>query len=146
MTMLLAIAGAFAAQAQAAESREVQRSRMDREVNALLGELRGSQCRFNRNGTWYDGANAAQHLAKKYDYLRAKLAKTEQFIAKGASSSSMSGKAYLVQCGDAKAVTSEAWLTDRLAALRKSRRIEKEQEAFEKEREEEEREEREAKR
>lgn len=118
------------------------RPRMDREVNALLGKLRASQCRFNRNGTWYDGADAAQHLAKKYDYLRSKIASTEQFIEKGGSSSSMSGKAYLVRCGDAKAVASGAWLSGQLKALRKSKRLEKEEAAFEekREREEEERE------
>jgi hypothetical protein len=102
MAMVLAVAAGLATQARAAEAAAERRSRMDREVQALLGELRASQCRFNRNGTWYDGADAAQHLAKKYDYLRARLEKTEQFIAKGGSSSSMSGKAYLVQCGSAR--------------------------------------------
>jgi hypothetical protein len=143
MAMVLAVAAGLATQARAAEAAAERRSRMDREVQALLGELRASQCRFNRNGTWYDGADAAQHLAKKYDYLRARLEKTEQFIAKGGSSSSMSGKAYLVQCGGAKAVTSASWLTAELRELRGSRRLEKEQAAFEKEREEEEERERE---
>jgi hypothetical protein len=140
--MLALAAFAVATPLQAKDELDA-RSRMDREVNLLLGELRASQCRFNRNGTWYDGADAAQHLAKKYDYLRSKIASTEQFIAKGGSSSSMSGKAYLVQCGDAKAVASGAWLSGHLKALRKSKRLEKEQAAFEKEREEEEERERE---
>lgn len=130
------------ASAQAATDAQ-RRTHMDREVNALLGELRASSCRFNRNGTWYGGADAAQHLAKKYDYLRSRLASTEQFIAKGASTSSMSGKAYLVQCGDAKAVTSGGWLTSALKALRRSGVIEKQEREAREEREREEREERE---
>ena len=116
---------------------------MDREVNALLAELRASACRFNRNGTWYGGADASQHLAKKYDYLRSRLASTEQFIEKGASTSSMSGKAYLVQCGDAKALTSREWLTAELKVLRASGVIEEQEREAREEREREEREERE---
>ncbi|HET7843855.1 MAG TPA: DUF5329 domain-containing protein [Xanthomonadales bacterium] len=120
-----------------------EKTLMDREVNALLGELRASACRFNRNGTWYGGADASQHLAKKYDYLRSRLASTEQFIEKGASTSSMSGKHYLVQCGDAKAVTSREWLTAELEALRASGVIEEQEREAREEREREEREERE---
>ena len=67
----------------------------------------------------------------------------DQFIEKGGSTSSMSGKPYLVQCGDAKAVTSGAWLTVELQALRKSGRLEAEQKALEEEHEREEKEERE---
>lgn len=92
---------------------------MDREVGALMDALRTSSCQFNRNGAWYEGAEAASHLKRKYDYLRSKLETTEQFIEKGASTSSMSGKAYLVRCGDAKEVTSGEWLTTKLAELRK---------------------------
>ena len=137
---LLALATAAPA---VSESRPSKKSLMDLEVVALLGELRTSSCRFNRNGSWYDGAEASQHLNKKYDYLRSKLSSTEQFIETGGSTSSMSGKPSLVKCGDAKAVTSGQWLSTKLKALRKSGRIEKELREAEEEHEREEREERE---
>src|SRR6185369_7563735 len=64
------------------------------EVDALMNRLQSSGCEFNRNGSWYSGAEAKAHLLKKLDYLEGKdLVKTaEQFIAKGASTSSSSGK------------------------------------------------------
>lgn len=135
---------AFAAGTPAHAGEKVsQQSRMDAEVNALLGEMRASGCRFNRNGSWYGSTEASEHLNKKYDYLRSRLASTEQFIEKGGSTSSMSGKAYLVQCGDAKAVTSGAWLTAKLGELRKSGKLEQERREAEEEHEREKREARE---
>lgn len=135
---------AFAAAAPAHAGGKVsQQSQMDAEVNALLGEMRASGCRFNRNGTWYPASEASEHLNKKYDYLRSRLASTEQFIEKGGSTSSMSGKAYQVQCGDAEAVTSGEWLTGRLTELRNSGKLEKARREAEEEHEREEAEERE---
>ncbi len=140
LVALLAFAAAAPAHAGDMVSKQ---SQMDAEVNALLVEMRASGCRFNRNGSWYDAADASEHLNKKYDYLRSRLSSTEQFIEKGGSTSSMSGKAYQVQCGDAKAVTSGEWLTTRLGELRKSGRLENERREAEEEHEKEEREEKE---
>lgn len=90
------------------------------EVDALLTRLQSSGCEFNRNGSWYAGADAKAHLLKKLDYLEGKdLVKTaEQFIARGASGSSMSGKPYLVRCAGKAPVESAQWLTAELQALR----------------------------
>ena len=90
------------------------------ESEALLARLAASGCSFNRNGSWYDGAAARDHLQQKLNYLEGKglVASTEQFIDRGASSSSMSGKAYLVRCGTGQPVESKAWLTVQLQALR----------------------------
>jgi len=92
------------------------------ETEALLGRLAGSGCSFNRNGSWYDGQAARDHLQQKLDYLEGKglVGSTEQFIERGASASSLSGKPYLVRCGTAQPVESRAWLTTHLQALRAS--------------------------
>jgi len=93
------------------------------EVDALLARLQSSGCKFNRNGSWYSGADAKAHLLKKLDYLESKdLVKTaEQFIERGASGSSMSGKPYLVRCAGKAPVESARWLAAELQQLRASR-------------------------
>lgn len=93
------------------------------EVDALLARLQSSGCEFNRNGSWYSGADAKAHLLKKLDYLESKdLVKTaEQFIERGASGSSMSGKPYLVRCAGKAPVESARWLAAELQQLRASR-------------------------
>ncbi|WP_332855217.1 DUF5329 domain-containing protein [Duganella sp. S19_KUP01_CR8] len=90
------------------------------EIDALLNRLGSSGCQFNRNGSWYSSTEAKAHLASKLDYLidKKKVAGTEQFIALAASTSSMSGKDYLVKCGTAQAVPSSAWLKGELQTIR----------------------------
>lgn len=93
------------------------------EVTHLLAAVEKSQCKFNRNGSWYSGAEARAHLQKKFDYLnkRDMLTTAESFIERGASTSSMSGKAYEMQCGGSKTVNSAAWLMEELGKIRKSK-------------------------
>lgn len=93
------------------------------EIQILLKKLQDSGCQFNRNGSWYSGTEAQTHLRKKIDYLERKnmLKSTKDFIKLGASSSSYSGKAYLVKCGATQAVESQIWLTDQLKILRESK-------------------------
>ena len=93
------------------------------EIESLLKVLQSSGCEFNRNGAWFSGAEAKAHLTKKLDYLVGKsLVKTsEDFINLGASTSSSSGKPYLVRCGSAQPTESKTWLQDQLKVLRQSR-------------------------
>jgi hypothetical protein len=90
------------------------------EIDALLGRLASSGCEFNRNGSWYPGADARAHLQRKLGYLEDKDAvpTTEKFIELGASTSSSSGKPYLVKCGNAAPVDSGTWLRTQLTAMR----------------------------
>lgn len=92
------------------------------EVDALLNRLQSSACRFNRNGSWHDAAAARVHLLRKLDYLQDKnmVASAEQFIERGASTSSSSSKPYLVQCGQGQAQPSGPWLLNELKAIRGS--------------------------
>jgi hypothetical protein len=92
------------------------------EIDALLSSLEKSGCEFSRNGSWYTAAEAKRHLLRKLEYLDDKEAvqTTEQFIARGASTSSSSGKPYLVRCRDAAPIESNKWLTRQLTTLRSS--------------------------
>jgi hypothetical protein len=90
------------------------------EIESVLTALKSSGCQFNRNGTWYSGAEAHAHLLKKLEYLddKNKIKSAEEFIAQGASTSSASGKPYQVRCGTSPSVDSKLWLQDQLKALR----------------------------
>ncbi|WP_426209927.1 DUF5329 domain-containing protein [Massilia sp. TWP1-3-3] len=92
------------------------------EVAHLLGAVEQSQCRFNRNGSWYDAKSAKKHLASKYEYLDKKdmLPTAESFIKLGASTSSSSGKAYMMACEGQQPVTSAVWLIEELNRYRKT--------------------------
>lgn len=95
-------------------------SKAQREIDTLISGLGNSGCEFERNGSWHDAVAAREHLQKKYDYLRKRnLADTaELFIERGASKSSMSGKAYHVRCPGKTVETSEHWFRQQLQRLR----------------------------
>ena len=95
-------------------------AKAQREIDALIAELGTSRCEFERNGSWHDAKAARAHLQKKFDYLRKRnMADTaELFIERGASKSSISGKAYRVRCPGKAAELSERWFRQRLQTLR----------------------------
>jgi hypothetical protein len=109
-SLLVAVAAAAAPLSPAAKE----------EIDGLLSRLETSGCEFNRNGSWYSGAEAKAHLLGKLKYLQDKgmVQTTEQFIERAASSSSMSGQAYLVRCAGAAPVPSAKWLLVQLQAMR----------------------------
>jgi hypothetical protein len=92
----------------------------EREIEALIAAIGDSVCRFERNGNWYDAKTAQAHLRKKYAYLNKRdLAQTaESFIERGASRSSMSGKAYRMRCGGSRAEPSATWFHRKLGEIR----------------------------
>lgn len=112
VALALALAPGVASAAPSADAR--------REIAQLIGSLDGSQCQFQRNGSWYGPADARSHLQRKYDYLLKKdmVDTAEQFIERAASQSSMSGKAYRIRCPGQPEQTSAAWFGARLQALR----------------------------
>lgn len=89
------------------------------EIAGLIAALGESKCRFQRNGRWHDAAEARAHLQRKYDYLAKKddVDSAEQFIERAASSSSVSGRAYRVDCGGREQAAS-AWFSSQLHRLR----------------------------
>jgi hypothetical protein len=90
------------------------------EVSHLFSYLENSGCSFDRNGSWYDASKATAHLRQKYEYLLKKrlIASAEDFIARAATESSMSGKPYSVRCGDTGPVPSGAWFGAELQRYR----------------------------
>lgn len=94
------------------------------EIDGLLSRLAASQCHFQRNGIWHASDAAQAHLRHKLDQLvrRGAVASAEEFIQRAATKSSVSGRPYLVKCGDRAAVPSEAWLRAELGALRAARK------------------------
>ena len=93
------------------------------EIDHLITYVEKSGCKFDRNDTWHDSRDASVHLDKKERYLeeRGQIATAEDFIAKAATKSSMSGKPYTVRCGSEPAVTSSEWLTAELRQFRQGR-------------------------
>ncbi len=93
-----------------------------REITHLLDYLEHSGCEFSRNGTWYPTPEARTHLEKKYAYLADKdmIATAEDFIDRGATESSMSGKPYAVRCAGSEAIPSRQWLREELDRYRSS--------------------------
>ena len=94
------------------------------EIDALLSRLEASGCQFNRNGSWYRGQEARDHLLRKLEYIEGMttIQSTEQFIELAASKSSFSGEPYQVKCGDESPVQSQEWLSQQLASIRSSKR------------------------
>ena len=93
------------------------------EITQLFAALETSGCRFQRNGSWHEAPEAKAHLQRKYDYLLKKrqITTTESFIDLAASRSSVSGRAYRVQCGQSAPVDSAAWFSGRLQRIRAGR-------------------------
>ncbi|MBN1547555.1 MAG: DUF5329 domain-containing protein [Syntrophaceae bacterium] len=93
---------------------------MENEIQHLFDYLKNSNCEFIRNGKWHNAEEAFKHLNKKYQYLVKKglIISTEQFIDRAASKSSMSGKPYLVKCGESGPIKSSVWLKSKLTRFR----------------------------
>ena len=94
------------------------------EISYLLTSLGASGCEFYRNGSWY-GAQAAQaHLRYKYARLLAhdRIGTAEDFIDQAATTSSLSGEAYAVRCGQSPAISSSRWLYGLLGRYRDTRK------------------------
>jgi hypothetical protein len=87
-------------------------------IDHLLNFVKHSTCKINRNGKIHDGSAAASHIKKKYDYFKDDIETTEQFIELSATKSTLSGKYYMVQCGDGKQIRTKGWLLKELRSYR----------------------------
>lgn len=93
-----------------------------REIALLLDKISGSSCSFNRNGSWYTAVEARRHIERKRDWLveRGMLESAEQFIAQAASESSLSGRPYLMKCGQDEPKRCSEWLHVELQRIRQT--------------------------
>ncbi|WP_339718400.1 DUF5329 domain-containing protein [Marinomonas primoryensis] len=88
------------------------------EISHLLDYVGITECKYERNGTLYNGAEAVNHINKKYDYYRNKVQTAEDFIEYAATKSVFSGKYYLIHCNDNPPVKSQDWLSAELVRYR----------------------------
>lgn len=88
------------------------------EVAHLLDYVSKTDCKYERNGTMHTGAEAVEHINKKYDYFKDDIKSTEDFIKYSATKSKMSGKFYKIHCANAKPVKSNEWLVKELKRYR----------------------------
>ena len=95
-------------------------AKMQSEINHLLNYVKSTECQYERNGTFHQGPEAAQHITKKYKYYEDDIESTEDFIKLSATKSTISGKHYQIHCEGAKPVKSKDWLLKELAAFRKN--------------------------
>ena len=84
------------------------------EVAHLLDFISHSGCRMVRNGTAHEAPEAVKHIQRKYDYYREDIKTTEDFIDKSASRSTISGRAYTVECPGQTARPVAEWLKEEL--------------------------------
>jgi hypothetical protein len=70
---------------------------------------------FIRNGSAYDAKSAASHLRLKLKLAGSRVATAVDFIRLCASVSSVSGSPYQIRFADGRAITSEAFLRQKLS-------------------------------
>lgn len=70
--------------------------------------------KFVRNGTEYDGKEAAKHLRKKLKRAAGRVRRAEDFITYIGSGSSLSGKPYLIKFPDGRTLETGKYLRDKL--------------------------------
>ena len=79
------------------------------EIAYLIDFIRHSSCTFIRNGSEYDGGEAADHIQAKYDHFKDEIKSVDDFIARAASKSMLSGKPYEVRCAG-KTMLAADWI------------------------------------
>jgi hypothetical protein len=100
--------------AVSAQAAPIEEERRIEYLIASIESLAGAQ--FVRNGTAYDAHAAADHLRMKRDKAGARVMTAADFIRDCASTSSVSGKPYLIRYADGREVTAQSFLRARLAA------------------------------
>lgn len=98
---------------------QANQSGFEDEVAHLLNYIEQSDCTFIRNGTSYSSAEARAHIGRKYDHIKSRISSAEQFITYGASRSSITGRAYTVDCAGAS-MESGRWLGEELERYRRA--------------------------
>lgn len=87
-------------------------------IEALISHVQGLEnATFVRNGSEYSAANAAKFLRAKWERHDKEVQTAADFIAKVASASGTSGKAYLIRFKDGKETPCGEYLTALLKKL-----------------------------
>ncbi|MBT8041326.1 MAG: DUF5329 family protein [Xanthomonadales bacterium] len=88
------------------------------EVDHLIAYLEHSDCVMIRNGNRHAADEAAEHARRKYEHFRDTISSTEEFVARAATQSLISGRVYRVQCPGEEPVPSAEWLLAELDRYR----------------------------
>ncbi|HEX5010197.1 MAG TPA: DUF5329 family protein [Planctomycetota bacterium] len=87
----------------------------------LIGIIEHSGLTFVRNGAQHTAAEAAAHVRDKYEHFRSEIHTVEDFVAKSASKSLLSGQPYLVNLPDGTQQPLGEWLLERWSKARAER-------------------------
>lgn len=88
------------------------------EIDHLIEAIGASGCTFVRNGKSHSVNEAEAHLRMKYSRAKRHAKRTEQFITRLASKSSLTGRPYYMHCDDNEPEKAGDWLNRRLEAFR----------------------------
>jgi hypothetical protein len=88
------------------------------EIKHLLNFVKKTECKYERNGTFHNGVEAANHINKKYAYFTDNIKSTEDFIKYSATKSTFSGVPYKIHCTGKPSVKSKSWLLTELMTYR----------------------------
>ena len=89
----------------------------EHEVRLLIDAIAASSCDFNRNGREHTAEEAAAHLELKYARAGKHIDSADEFITQLASSSSFTGRPYLMSC-KGYTLPAEDWMIDALEQIR----------------------------
>ena len=89
----------------------------EHEVRLLIDAIAASHCDFNRNGRQHTAEEAAAHLELKYARAGKRIDSADEFITRLASSSSFTGKPYLMSC-EGDTLPAGEWMIDALEQIR----------------------------
>jgi len=91
---------------------------LDATVNYLITYVRKSDATFERNSTRHNGAEAAQHIDRKYRHFMDEIDTPEKFIELCATGSLVTGKPYYIITKQGEQLPSSDWLHNVLARYR----------------------------
>jgi len=112
VVLLVGLALAASTAVRAASPADEETARIE---YLLEGIAKLADAQFVRNGASYDAAAAVAHLRSKWRWARGSVVTAEDFIAKCASRSSVTGEPYLIRYADGRTETAEAYFRRRLA-------------------------------
>ena len=111
--LLLASIFAFACMSTTAAESAAQ-SESAAAIEYLLDSVAASDLQFMRNGKAHTGAEAAEHMRRKYKHFDDRIQSADDFIDLAATKSMLSGKKYTVRTADVEMATAD-WLRAVLA-------------------------------
>ena len=91
---------------------------MQAEIDHLIKYVKGTDCKFIRNGKAHRPDEAVEHILKKYDHFEDRIETTEDFIEYCASKSILSKQPYKIGCPGLEVVESKRWFMEELERFR----------------------------